>query len=249
MTAATTIGAPPEFDLETRQLDADTSRLQALEGDDGQRRLRGYGVLFERSVDYVGGFREEFDTQAANRTLSHPRDIPVTLNGEVIGRTGDGTARIGADDIGLRFEVDVPKTPAGEQAWALARRGALAGTTCTFSVPSRSGAEWHTGTRGHTRRVGEFRLHELGLTTSLTRADTRVAKGSFDAYTAARVTESAAITPGEALAQSYWMRKAAIKELRAIYNRSLFTRNTTTEPAEPPAAREAISARRRRVVR
>lgn len=97
------------------------------------------------------------------------------------------------DDVGLRYEIDMPDTSAGRDAMALAKRGDLFGSSFTFSV-APSGERWTEDDEGRkTRFLSEVRLYELGPVVSPAYLDSTVgvrSMGEFVEETAAAVVES-----------------------------------------------------------
>lgn len=157
-------------------------QMRAVEGDDGRRIIAGYGAVFDSLSEDLGGFRERINSQAFSRTLSHGGDVVVTMNHDVnllLGRTRANTARISVDSVGVMYEVEVPDTQAGRDAWTLAKRGDLYGSSFTFTVPPK-GDRWSTSAEGQrTRELLEVRLHELGPVVSPAYLDTTVAARSL----------------------------------------------------------------------
>ena len=171
---------------ETRVLPAATQQVRAITGDDGVKRLRGYGVVFDSLSEDLGGFREEIAPTAANRSLDRIAqglwDCTITQNHTpnlILGRTSSGTARVGADSVGVWYEVDLPNTTAGNDAYEIASRGDFGGSSFTFSTP-KNGAAWRTDNDGQrVRRVNEFLLHEQGPVVSPAYLETTVAARSL----------------------------------------------------------------------
>ena len=167
---------------ETRVSPAKTAEIRAVEGDDGAKKLAGYAAVFDRLSEDLGGFRERIAPTAFNRTLSHGGDVVVTMNHDVnllLGRTGASTARIGADERGVWYEVDLPDTAAGRDVWTLAERGDLAGSSFTFRT-AKNGDDWERDDNGdRVRTLTEVQLLELGPVASPAYLDTTVAARSL----------------------------------------------------------------------
>ena len=165
---------------ETRVL---SETLEVREAEDGSRTLVGYGAVFNSFSQDLGGFREKIDPKAFNRTVQNQKDILVTVNHNVdrlLGRTAAGTARVSIDDVGVRYEVDLPDTADGRDAETLASRGDLFGSSFTFSV-AKGGDKWEKDEEGRRiRTLNEVRLYELGPVVSPAYLDTSVALRSME---------------------------------------------------------------------
>ena len=165
---------------ETRVLDAKTHEIRAVE-EDGVRKLVGYGAVFDSLSQDLGGFREKIAPGAFDRTLAHGKDVLITMNHDVnllLGRTFAGTGRVHVDDVGLLYEVVTPDTQAGRDAWTLAARRDLAGSSFTFSVP-KGGDRWERDDTGRVRVLTELALYELGPVVTPAYLDTTVAARSL----------------------------------------------------------------------
>ena len=156
--------------------------IEVREADDGTCTMVGYGAVFGKFSQDLGGFREVIDPAAFNRTIKNQKDILVTINHNVdrlLGRTMAGTARVTVDDIGVRYEVDLPDTADGRSAQVLAERGDLFGSSFTFSI-AKGGEAWSKDEDGRrVRTLTEVRLYELGPVASPAYLDTTVALRSL----------------------------------------------------------------------
>lgn len=162
-----------------------------VRSEDGRNTLVGYGAVFGKRSQDLGGFREVIDPKAFNRTVSNDNDVLVTMNHDVnylLGRTGAGTARVSVDEVGVRYEVDLPETTTGADVRALAERGDLFGSSFTFSIP-KDGDKWERDEDGNRlRTLTEVRLFELGPVVSPAYLDTSVAVRSLEDVEAAEVS-------------------------------------------------------------
>ena len=172
-------------DTETRILKTAGRPIEARMNEDGDRRLVGYGAVFDSLSEDLGGFRETITPEAFTRTVSLNNDVMVTMNHNVdllLGRTAAATARIGVDATGVYYDVDLPDTQAGRDVWTLAERGDLAGSSFTFTV-APNGDRWSTDGEGRRiRELTEVRLIELGPVSSPAYLSTSVAARSLAAF-------------------------------------------------------------------
>jgi len=185
------------MEKETRIL---TEPIEVRKAEDGTRTMVGYGAVFGKLSQDLGGFREVIAPGAFNRTVQNQKDILVTVNHDVnslLGRTGAGTARVSVDEIGVRYEVDLPDTVAGRDAEVLASRGDLFGSSFTFSV-TKDGDSWEKDEDGRRlRTLNEVKLYELGPVVSPAYLDTTVALRSFGEIEASEDTQEEIIEEDE----------------------------------------------------
>ena len=149
---------------------------QSLQTSNG--KLVGYAAVFNAPSLDLGGFREIVAPGAFKRTLADSAHV-VALNNhnadQVLGRVGSGTLRLEEDDIGLRFELDLPDTSYARDLSALVQRGDVAG--CSFAFAARPGGELWEEINGETiRTLTALDLGEITITAQPAYPDTTVAK-------------------------------------------------------------------------
>ena len=157
------------MDLEIRS----GSSLQTSNG-----KLVGYAAVFNAPSLDLGGFREIVAPGAFKRTLADSASVTALYNhnaDQVLGRVGSGTLRLEEDDIGLRFELDLPDTSYARDLSALVQRGDVAG--CSFAFSVRPGGELWEETNGQSiRTLTALDLGEITITAQPAYPDTTVAK-------------------------------------------------------------------------
>lgn len=115
--------------------------------------LVGYAAVFDQAAR-IGGQYEAITRSAFDKVLGAKADVRCLVNHEpsrLLGRTSSGTLRLSTDDIGLRYEVDLPDTQDGRDLRTLVARGDLTGSSFGF-VPGMS-------TRSHTPDGATLRSH------------------------------------------------------------------------------------------
>jgi uncharacterized protein len=115
---------------EQRTIDVDVQSL-----DTRGRTVHGYAALYGVLSEDLGGFREQIAAGAFAPALGD--DVRALLNhdpNEVLGRTRSGTLRLFDEPRGLRFELDLPSSPLGENVREAVRRGDLDGASFRFEV-------------------------------------------------------------------------------------------------------------------
>jgi uncharacterized protein len=115
---------------EQRTIDVDVEEL-----DTRGRTLHGYAAVYGVESGDLGGFTEVIAPGAFQGVLD--ADVRALLNHDpdhVLGRTKSGTLRLFDEERGLRFEVDLPDSPLGENVRAAVGRGDIDGASFRFVV-------------------------------------------------------------------------------------------------------------------
>ena len=140
---------------EQRTIDVDVENL-----DTRGRTVHGYAAVYDVLSEDLGGYREKIAAGAFAGVLDS--DVRALLNhdpNEVLGRTKSGTLRLFDEQRGLRFELDLPDSPIGDNVREAVRRGDLDGASFRFVVGDE---DWHGDVRTVTR-VEE--LHDVTVAT------------------------------------------------------------------------------------
>lgn len=143
------------------------SEIRAEKRDDGKNIISGYAAVFERdSVDFggwveriaKGAFRESVQKRDVRALWSHNLDL-------VLGRTSNRTLRIFEDDYGLGFELELPDTTLGRDAFTSISRGDVTGMSFGFDVKPKD-QKWTRGEEGqpYVRTLLNVELYEVSPT-------------------------------------------------------------------------------------
>ena len=121
-----------ERELEIRTA-AQTFELRAT--GKGLGTLVGYAAVFNRHSQNLGGFVEQVDPAAFNKSLADK--VPVMCRGNhedemLLGTTWAETLRLSVDGTGLLYEVDLPDTSAGRDFAVLVGRGDVKWSSFAF---------------------------------------------------------------------------------------------------------------------
>src|SRR5690242_1057996 len=96
--------------------------------------IGGYAAKFDRTSRNLGGFREKIDLRAFNNSRGDGwPGVVARYNHDdnmLLGTIGGGTLRLGTDDIGLTYEVDVPQ--ARSDVYELVQRGDVRQSSFAF---------------------------------------------------------------------------------------------------------------------
>ena len=105
----------------------------------------------------AGAFTDSLKTRGVVGLWSHDTS-------QVLGNTKSGTLRVFDGAKELRFELDIPNTTVGNDAWELIQRGDVDGVSFGFSVRS-NGAKWsrfeRDGKKIYRRTVLDADLFEI----------------------------------------------------------------------------------------
>lgn len=192
-----------ENNLETRFLVA--PETQATVVNEEKRTIRGYGIVFNKKSEvlYSRGkaFREIIRPEAVKGV---PLDQMLCMHNHkserLLGNTLSGTMRTGVDETGVWYEVDLPKSPTGEDVLVSVSRGDTRGSSFQFDI-TENGDKWSVEDGMALREVIQFNgIYEQGPVSEPAYPDTTIAKASLrsledlvesDDYTAALDQEKA----------------------------------------------------------
>jgi HK97 family phage prohead protease len=87
-------------------------------------------------MGYYRKFREQFKQGAFTESLQKDdqRFLWSHDTSKVLGRTKNNTLRLVEDSIGLRFELDLPKTTLGNDTYESIKRGDVDGVSFGFNI-------------------------------------------------------------------------------------------------------------------
>lgn len=159
-----------DTDVEQRAFEAPVELRAAAEGASGPGTLVGYAATFNQLSRDLGGWYEEiapgaFGENGPDGLLDMSRHTRVMARSEhdsrmLLGTTDAGTLRLSVDEVGLRYEVDLPDTTAGRDAAALAQRGEYRYSSFAFRLIEDP--EWREDENDRlVRRVTNARLIDV----------------------------------------------------------------------------------------
>jgi hypothetical protein len=163
--------------------DGDPMQLRIEKRDGKPNQLVGYAIRFNSLSKDLGGFRERIMPGAVDKAIAKSTDVLAIASGDdiralyhhdaaqILGRTSAGTLRIGKDDRGLWFNVDMPDTQYARDLQTLVERGDVRGMSFGFRVPK--GGEKLTRDGGEAiREVHSMDLKEITVTSIPAYTDT-----------------------------------------------------------------------------
>jgi len=145
--------------IEYRYLPTDVVECRILE-DENKRYLEGHASIFNSRSKLLFEnnrfFNEVIAPTAFDKVLQDEKlDVPMTYNhnrGQLLGRTKSNTLKLGKDEKGLTFRVEIPNTATGNEVYELVKRGDLYENSFGFIV-SKDDQEWSKDEEGNSIRT------------------------------------------------------------------------------------------------
>lgn len=154
-----------------RRFTSPASPIRIEERSDGGKTIVGYGAVHYRASDAgteyrpFPDFRERIAAGAFDKALERSDDVRGLFNHDpsaLLGRTSARTMRLSVDDVGLRYEIDLPDTQTGRDVAESIRRGDLSGSSFAFSVDEQ---EWTHEGGNDIRQIRSVTLFDCGPVT------------------------------------------------------------------------------------
>jgi HK97 family phage prohead protease len=140
-------------DRESRFLSASVE-LRATAESEATPKVRGYAAKFDSASENLGSdqyqFREIIKQGAFDDVLND--DVRALFNHEssaILARSknGEGSLKIGTDDIGLWYEFEAPDTQVGRDLVTSLKRGDVDQSSFSFTV-DKDGQDWRESKEG-----------------------------------------------------------------------------------------------------
>ncbi|WP_033715595.1 HK97 family phage prohead protease [Bacillus mycoides] len=170
---------------QTEKRELVTSGIEIRESENGTRTLYGYAVKWEMKSETMGywmRFKEQFKKGSFTESLTKEdqRALWSHDTSKVLGRTKNGTLRLFEDEIGLRFELDLPETTLGNDAYTTIKRGDVDGVSFGFQMQKQ---EWDESDPDNiTRTIVTAKLMEISPVAFPAYPDSQVSARSNDPY-------------------------------------------------------------------
>jgi HK97 family phage prohead protease len=161
------------------------AEVRAFVSEEGKRQISGYAAVFEKDSQDLGGFVERIAKGAFRESISG-NDVRALWSHNsdlVLGRTGNRTLKLVEDDYGLKFELDLPDTTLGRDAFTSIERGDVTGMSFGFTV-KREDQAWQRGEPGapHLRTLMRVNLFEVSPTAFPAYPQTAVATRDLEMF-------------------------------------------------------------------
>lgn len=176
--------------MTTKDVEIRTAALGPVElraTPDGVGQLTGYAAVFNRYSQNLGGFVEQVDPAAFNKTLADGAPVMARGNHDdayLLGTTWADTLHLEIDGTGLRYTVDLPDTSAGRDYKELAARGDIKWSSFAFRTLED---DWGVTDQGFPlRTLRSVQLVDVAPVNSPAYLDTSVAARSLERALAAK---------------------------------------------------------------
>ncbi|WP_418059948.1 HK97 family phage prohead protease [Pimelobacter simplex] len=127
-------------------------RVEVRAGEDNKQTIGGYAAKFDRASQNLGGFRERIDVRAFNKSRGDGwQGVVARYNHDdnmLLGTAGAGTLRLGIDEIGLTYDIDMPQARA--DVYELVGRGDVRQSSFAFIAYEE---DWGTDDSGFPLRT------------------------------------------------------------------------------------------------
>lgn len=161
------------------------NNVEIREGENGQRTISGYAVKWEmksHALGFLKRFKEQFTRGAFADSLTVDDQLALWSHDttKVLGRTKNGTLRLFEDDVGLRFELDLPNSTLGNDAYETIKRGDVDGVSFGFRMIKQAWDE--NDTENIVRTISKAKLVEISPVAFPAYPDSQVSARSQDPY-------------------------------------------------------------------
>lgn len=172
--------------------------------------ISGYGCVFNKYSQNLGGFVEQIDPHAFDATLSRQNDVKSYWNHEAslpLGRISANNLTLEVDATGVKYTVQPPNTTYARDLTTLVDAKIVAGSSFTFRVMP-DGEVWSLTEQGFPlRTITALELYEMGPVTDPAYLDTE----GEDASVALRSLAASLARPFAEVAEA-----AKANELRSL---------------------------------
>jgi uncharacterized protein len=154
--------------------------LRAAKNGSGPGNLVGYAAKYNKLSQDLGGFFEKLAPGCFNSVMED--DVCCLRNhadDNLLGRTLSGTVGLMLDDVGLKYECELPDTTCGRDTAEMIRRGDMRGSSFSFNI-AMDGQEWDWDGPRPMRTITKIgRLYDVSPVTNPAYLDTEVDMRSF----------------------------------------------------------------------
>jgi len=142
--------------------------IRADENETGKRTITGAIKYETDSADFIDWYGDTWIEQIASGAFAESLKVRNVVGlwshdtAQVLGSTKSGTLRITDSDKELSFELDIPDTQAGNDAWTLIKRGDVDGVSFGMKVTKdKWSTEERDGKKIYKRTILSAELYEI----------------------------------------------------------------------------------------
>tara|TARA_R100001594_G_scaffold138356_1_gene181965 strand:- start:684 stop:1295 length:612 start_codon:yes stop_codon:yes gene_type:complete len=168
---------------------ATNQRVEIRREENQPATISGYAAVFYRADQPGTEFRladdyvERIQPGAFDNALKNADDARALFNhdsNQVLGRVSSGTLRLNVDEVGLRYQIDLPDTQLGRDVATIIERGDVSGSSFAFSVNDK-GSEVTRDGEQMVRTITDVSLFDVGPVTYPAYQATSTAKRNTEA--------------------------------------------------------------------
>ena len=157
--------------------------IRKSENEPDSRTIQGYAVKWNELSETLGWgvkFKEKFSKGAFTESLKeeHQRGLWNHNPDYLLGNTKSKTLRLQEDDVGLRFEIDLPSNSWGNDVRESVKRGDVTGVSFGFSVKDENWDD--TNENNIIRTITKAKLFEISPTPNPAYTQSEVSLRSID---------------------------------------------------------------------
>lgn len=160
--------------VQYRILDLDIES-RAVEGENQDKNtLVGYASVFDIETQIGSYFREKIEKGAFARAISDGHDVRALIDhdpSKILGRTKANTLKLSEDNIGLKVEIDLPKTHLAHDIRESVARGDVNQMSIGFVVKEE---KWDYEPDVPLRTISDVDLFDVSVVTYPAFEDTEV---------------------------------------------------------------------------
>ena len=157
------------------------TKLEVRSDEEGRNFIEGYGIIFGRESQNLGGFIEVIEPNAVNSSTDMSNVIGKYNHERMIGRVTNGTLTMSVDDIGVRYRIQLPHSE--DYLREMIGRGDINGSSFAFDV-RKGGDQWEELDNGLMKRtIRSFStIYDIGPVDSPAYLETTSALRSRDRF-------------------------------------------------------------------
>jgi HK97 family phage prohead protease len=128
----------------SREIERRAAVGEEVRSNEAEGKIVGYAAVFDSESENLGGFREVIRRTAFDRAIREKHDAVARAHHKsefLLGRVSNGTLALVVDEVGLRYEVQMPNTTAGRDTMEYVKRGDIKHSSFAFMVP-KGGDVW-----------------------------------------------------------------------------------------------------------
>lgn len=146
------------------------------------RKIVGYAAKFMTRSQDLGGFLEQIDSGAFERSIQNNDDVRALIDHNpslILGRTIAGTLRLSTDSTGLLVEITPPDTSYARDLMVSLERGDV--SQMSFAFVTKKDA-WEKEGNSNIRTLLDVDLHDVSAVTYPAYLNTEIGLRSLQYY-------------------------------------------------------------------